>query len=208
MPSDTSASTAYVAHFGFDRRTSMVLIGCVVFVAVLIWMPADSGVAWLIKVAGLLLFGLCGLLLAVMAARGGIALSADGDGVTLGNPRMPQVGHTKEPVNVPWRDLAEVVLFDQRIVARGFTHRMPYVGFRLRSGAWTAATSFDPDSRLWKISRDLLPHVPEEVLLRSRPVNGWRLDERRLCDAVARFAPDVRVVRLDEAGEPHPVCPG
>jgi hypothetical protein len=202
MPSETSEPTAYVAHFGFDRRTCMTLIGCVAFVALLIWMPtAASAFAWVIKVAGLLLFGLGGLVFAFMAARGGVALSVDAHGITLGNPRIPQPGTTNRPVGVPWRDVAEVVLFDQ-YHAGG---RMPYIGLRFRPEAQAHATTFNPDSRLWPTNRSLMRHVPEDVLLRSRPANGWRLDERLLCEAVARHAPAVPVVRLDEAGQPHPV---
>ena len=136
MQPDTSAPTDYAVRFGFDRRTTTVLIACAAFVALLIWMPAAGVGAWVVKVVGLALFGLGGLMFAVMSARGGVALSVDAHGITLGT---------------------------------------------------------------------LMPHVPDDVLLRSRPVNGWRLDERRLCEAVAAYAPAVPVVRLDEAGEPHPV---
>jgi hypothetical protein len=203
----TSDGGGYVASFRFDRRTAMTLVGCVVFVAILLWMPTDDGIAvWVIKVAGLLLFGVGGLVVAVMAGRGGVALRVDAAGLMLGNPRISQPGSTNRPIEVPWSDLAEVVLFNQIVVGRSFRHRMPYIGVRLRPGA-QAATSFDPDSRLWRISRDLLPHVPEDVLLRSRPVSGWRLDEPRVCENVTRHAPDVRVVRLDETGEPSVVCP-
>jgi hypothetical protein len=53
--------------------------------------------------------------------------------------------------------------------------------------------------------RGLVPHVPEPVLVRSRPVTGWHLDERRLLEAVTTFAPDVRVLHLDRDGSVRPL---
>jgi len=47
---------------------------------------------------------------------------------------------------------------------------------------------------------NLLPHVPEEVSLRSRPVGGWRLDAGTAVRAVGTYASHVRVVRLDVSG--------
>ncbi|MER6144107.1 hypothetical protein ABT174_29395 [Streptomyces sparsogenes] len=44
------------------------------------------------------------------------------------------------------------------------------------------------------VLRALVPHLPADVTVASRPVSGWRLDKARLTDAVARFAPGTPVV--------------
>lgn len=166
MRSGTSNPTGYVVRFGFDRRTVLILVGCVAFVVLSVWLPLDGGdlwrlppqIMWAVKVAGVLLFGVGGVVFAIGVAGGGVALSVDRQGITLGSPRMPQPGMTNRPVQVAWDQVAEVVLFHQYHVGG----RVPYV--------------------------------------------GWRLDEQRLCEAVAEYAPAVDVVRLDESGNPQPVA--
>lgn len=213
MKAETPEPAGYVARFGFDLRTVLVLAGSAVFVVLMLWLPTDpravsgtfrwmgSGGLWAVKVAGFLLFGLGGLIFAFAAARGGVALRVDHHGITLGNPGIPQPGMTNRPVHAEWDDVTEVVLFDQ-YHAGG---RLPYIGVRLRPGAQTVATTFNPDSRLWATNRKLMGHAPEDILMRSRPVTGWRLDEQRLSEAVATYAPDVQVIRLDNTGTPQPV---
>jgi hypothetical protein len=55
--------------------------------------------------------------------------------------------------------------------------------------------------------RGLFPGVLEAVLARSRPISGWPLDEGRLLEAIARFAPHVRALRLEEDGTVRPLEP-
>jgi hypothetical protein len=110
-------------------------------------------------------------------------------------------GMTNVPVHVGWGDIAEVVLFHRTVPGE----RQPSIGLRRRPGTPSPATTFKPRSRSWASNRKLMRHVPEDVLLLSRPVSGWRLDERRLLEAVDRYAPGVRVVRLDETGAVHPL---
>jgi hypothetical protein len=84
---------------------------------------------------------------------------------------------------------------------------VPYVGLRPRPGVKTAqTTTFNPRSRLWPLNRGLFPGVPEELLLRSRPITGWHLDERRLLDAIAAFAPHVPALRLEQDGSARPLA--
>jgi hypothetical protein len=214
MEPETAESPAYLARFGFDQRTVLVLAVSVVFVLLMVWLPTDprgaagmfrwlgSGGLWAVKVAGLLLFGAGGAVFAFVAARGGVALNVDRQGITLGNPKIGQPGMTNQPVQVTWDDVTEVVLFDQ-YHAGG---RQPYLGVRLRRDARATATTFNPESRLWSTNRKLMGHVPEDILVRSRPVSGWRLDEQRLSEAITSYAPHVRVVRLDNTGTAHPVA--
>ena len=114
MRSETSDPTGYVVRFGFDQRTVLVVVGCLAFVALSIWLPLDGGdlwrlppqIMWAVKVAGVLLFGVGGLVFAIGVARGGVALSVDRQGVELGNPRIPQPGMTNRPVHVAWDQAA------------------------------------------------------------------------------------------------------
>jgi len=193
-------SPGYVARFGVDRRTGLVLAGCAAFTAACLGLPAGDPGMWAVKVLGLLLFGAGGAWFLSMALRGGLAFRADAEGVTLGSPRIRQPGMHNRPLHVPWTDVAEVVLFHQYAGLAS----VPYVGLRLRPGA-RCPTTFDHRSRLWRLNRGLFPHVPDAVLVRSRPVTGWHLDERRLLQAVTTFAPEVRVLRLDRDGSIQPL---
>jgi hypothetical protein len=194
-PPPSSAADGYSERFGFDRRTGLVLAGAAVFTVLSAWLPPDGLGIWVLKVLGLLLFGVGGSWFLYMVARGGLAFRADREGVTLGNPRIRQPGMHNRPLRVPWSAVAEVVLFHQ--YAGQAT--VPYVGLRLRPGA-RRATTFNRRSRLWPINRGLFPGVPEAVLVRSRPITGWHLDEGRLLEAIAAFAPEVRVLRLEHDG--------
>jgi hypothetical protein len=123
--------------------------------------------------------------------------------VTLGNPRIRQPGMDNRPLHLPWADVAEVVLFRQYA---GLTS-VRYVGLRLRPGVRRPhTTTFNRRSRLWRLNRSQFPHVLEPVLVRSRPVTGWHLDERRLLQAVTTFAPDVRVLVVDRDGSVRPLA--
>jgi hypothetical protein len=42
---------------------------------------------------------------------------------------------------------------------------------------------------------------------RGRPVTGWHLDEGRLLETIAAFAPEVCVLRLEHDGTAHPLDP-
>lgn len=208
----TTIGGGYEARFGFGLRTLLYLAGCGVFTALLLVVPAgalapgEGGVAWLgwvFKVAGLLLFGGGGLLFLVSALSRRVAFRADPQGVALGAPPYPMWGMHRRPLELPWSDLAEVVLFTQETGQAS----VAYVGLGPRPGAdpGAEATTFKTGGMAWRSTLRLLPHVPEEVLARSRPVIGWSLDERRLVEAVAAFGPHVRVVRLEPDGSIHPV---
>jgi hypothetical protein len=180
-----------------------VLAGSAVLTVGSAWLPAEHVGLWVVKVLGLLLFGAGGAWFLYMVARGGLAFRADRDGVTLGNPRIRQPGMHNRPLRVPWQELAEVVLFHQHAGQAS----VPYIGLRLRPGVRRPhSTTFNRRSRLWPLNRGLFPGVPEAVLVRSRPITGWQLDEDRLLEAVATFAPEVRVLRLEQDGSVRPLA--
>jgi hypothetical protein len=176
----------YIARFGFNRKAVPVMLGCAAFTAACVLLP-DMHI--LVRSAGLLLFGVGGLLFLVTSLKGGVAFRVDEEGITLGNP---PVGVQRPELHVPWASIAEVVLFRQNVGAA----TQPYVGLRLRPGAPAVDTGVDRDSRVWQGVRRLVPHVPEDVLAHSRPINGWRLDAERLTQALDVHAPHVRIVRL------------
>jgi hypothetical protein len=201
LPS-SSTPDGYTERFGFDRRTGLVVAGAAAFTVLFAWLPPDGLGIWVFKVLGLLLFGVGGVWFLYMVARGGLAFRADREGVTLGNPRVRQPGMHNRPLRVPWPDVAEVVLFHQYAGQA----RVPYLGLRLRPGVRRPnTTTFNRRCRLWPVNRGLFPGIPEAVLVRSRPITGWRLDEGRLLEAIAAFAPEVRVLRLEHDGSVRPL---
>jgi hypothetical protein len=123
LPS-SSTPDGYTEHFGFDRRTGLVVAGAAAFTVLFAWLPPDGLGIWVLKVLGLLLFGVGGIWFLYMVARGGLAFRADREGVTLGNPRIRQPGMHNRPLRVPWPDVAEVVLFHQYAGRAGALERL------------------------------------------------------------------------------------
>jgi hypothetical protein len=171
----------YEARYGLGGKTAWTLGGCILFTALLLGLPDIDQAT---RIGGLLLFGGGGLALLTTALSRKTALRVDETGILLGGwtPR-----YRASTLHVPWQDIAGVVLWHQVLPG---TWPMPYVGVVRREGLPPV-----PVSRGWALratARALVP-VPYDVLLTSRPVNGWRLDEERLAAAVRHFAPDVRI---------------
>jgi hypothetical protein len=97
LPSSSSAE-GYIERFGVDLRTGLLLAGCAAFTVICVWLPAQPAGMWVVKVLGVALFGVGGLWFLYMVLRGGVAFRADREGVTLGNPRIPQPGMTGRPL--------------------------------------------------------------------------------------------------------------
>jgi hypothetical protein len=53
-----------------------------------------------------------------------------------------------------------------------------------------------PDARPDARPDATFAHVPADVVQRSLMITGWRLDRRRLADAIAAHAPDVDLLDL------------
>ncbi|MBB0243196.1 hypothetical protein FNQ90_03485 [Streptomyces alkaliphilus] len=87
-----------------------------------------------------------------------------------------------------WEHIAAVVLWERRLRHS----RLLYLGLA-RHSVTTALSGWGDEPSIEKQwPRAHLPLPPMEV---SAHVNGWRLDEARLADVVARFAPPgVRVI--------------
>ncbi|MFI2301183.1 hypothetical protein ACH5AL_20385 [Actinacidiphila glaucinigra] len=178
-----SEDAVYEARHGLDRRTSGVLAVAVLFSAVLL-MPG-TGTPLVLRIAGTVLFAGGGLVMAAGALTRKVAFRVDGTGVLLGGSPLRYRATT---VHIPWEDITEVVLWRQRVPNAS----IPWVGVRRRDGAPSL-----PGPGQGAITRAVggaLVPVPFEVLQSSRAVSGWRLDRQRLADAVAHFAPGLRIV--------------
>jgi hypothetical protein len=190
----------YVARFGFDARTVLVLIGIVVFLIGIIWVPIGPSsrfpiaMQYALKIVGIPVVLAHALWLAINAAHGGVALRVDQHGITLGAPRLRQIGSSGSPLRCSWDQVTEIVLFHRH----GGRVRPTFISLRLRSDAQATATTFDTDSQRSNMSHRWAAQVPEDVLMRSRGIIGWRLDREHLREAVARYAPHVQIVRLDK----------
>jgi hypothetical protein len=99
----------------------------------------------------------------------------DRDGVTLGGALLRYKAKTRF---IPWAEVESVVLFTQLIPTQHGTHRMPYVGVQRKPGLTPRP------GRLQRAAMVLTPGVPAEVVMTSTAVNGWRLDEQALADAM------------------------
>ncbi|GAA2082108.1 hypothetical protein GCM10009801_41600 [Streptomyces albiaxialis] len=113
-----------------------------------------------------------------------VAFRVDGAGVLLGGAPARYEAQT---AFVPWEDITSVVLWQLATAGTPMTH----VGVERRAGAPPLPgqnSHLGPER-----TAALAAHVEHELFLASRPVNLWRLDPRRLQDAVDAFAPHVPV---------------
>ena len=208
MPRARYDSAAYVARYGFTPLTVVLLLmGCCAFLALWAWSPVDPtyrepvGYQWFIKIVGCLAFGSGTLMGLIMAVRGGEALVVDEDGITfVGSPVMP-FGPRGRTVHYGWDDIAEVVIYEQYFRQTVTTLQFMSLGVRVQPHAVYAPRVHNFAGGMWFPDvADSVAHVPIDVLERSWAIAGWWLDEGRLREAVAHYAPDVSVVRLDRAG--------
>ncbi|MDX2643216.1 hypothetical protein ACFYYN_10800 [Streptomyces sp. NPDC001902] len=179
---DDDAKPAYEARYGFDRRTVAVLLGAVVFTAVLV-MP---GMGFPLRIAGGVLFGGGGLLIAANSLTRRVALRVDATGVLLGGVPLRYRATT---AHVPWEDVTAVVLWKQPVP---YGHRVPWIGVQRREGA--PPLPGPGQGALARAVAGALVPVPFDLVIASRQVNGWRLDRRRLAAALEHFAPGVPLV--------------
>jgi hypothetical protein len=187
----------YEERYRWSRRTASVVAAGVlaVLVAVGVAMPLLPALILLAAGVPALLWG---------AASRRVAVRVDARGVTLGGSPLRYRSTT---LLVPWADITNVLLW-QHLLPAGTL--VPRLGLECRPAA--AATQSAARRHGPTATGGLTPDLPADVIAASRPVSGWRLDRRGLASAVARFAPDVRVLDCDTGqrvtgdGElPHPV---
>jgi hypothetical protein len=187
----------YEERYRWSRRTASVVAAGVLTVLVAVGVAMPLLPALIVLAAGVpaLLWG---------AASRRVAVRVDARGVTLGGSPLRYRSTT---LLVPWADITNVLLW-QHLLPAGTL--VPRLGLECRPAA--AATQSAARRHGPTATGGLTPDLPADVLAASRPVSGWRLDRRGLASAVARFAPDVRVLDCDTGqrvtgdGElPHPV---
>ncbi|MFE7776604.1 hypothetical protein ACFU5O_22505 [Streptomyces sp. NPDC057445] len=172
----------YEARYGWDLKTTgVVAVSALFTVALLLPTPEISPYA---RVLGLPLFGVGGLLMTYIAMSRKVALRIDETGVLLGGT---PVRYRTTTAHVPWQDITAVVHWRQPRPAD-----IPWVGVVRRPGA-APLTGPGQGRRARATMQILVPHLPADVVLASRAVNGWRLDRARLAAAVAHFAPGTPV---------------
>ncbi|MEU5994831.1 hypothetical protein ABZ806_38135 [Spirillospora sp. NPDC047418] len=171
----------YEVRYGPTLKNTALLIGSVVLIlgCLLPEVPLH------IRVLGVVLFGVAGLVFLAMTFSRKVAFRADAEGIMVaGGPFR----YRASLLSVPWTDVKAVVLWKQSA-----GQSIPYVGV-LRHEDRPAGKPVGKAGRL--LYGAVAGHVPAEVAKASRQVNGWRLDRDRLAAAVAHFAPDVEIIDL------------
>lgn len=172
----------YEARYGLTGRTLLHMVIAAAFVLAAVFVPMP--LALRIACGGFFGVGLIVLALMVLSMRRKIALSVDPSGITLGG--LP-FRHARTTMAVPWQSIAAVVLFEQQT---GMA-KMRYIG--LRGQAPLQDPGAPRGETLRRINAALVPHTPGDVVLASRPVNGWTLDRDRLTAAIQANAPHVQL---------------
>ena len=176
---------AYVARYGWNRRSGGLITGAGVFVLVAVTVPMSLA----LRVVTLVFFGGGALVFLASIASRRVALRVDAAGITLGGPPGRYRSATRL---IPWADIREVVLWRQPMP---YGRSIRYVAVARRNGAPPLAGR--RGRRAGRVTARMLTPVSGDTLLASRAANLWRLDTDRMTAAVAHFAPGVRVIDHD-----------
>ncbi|MFF3321090.1 hypothetical protein [Streptomyces sp. NPDC002889] len=182
-------SPVYGARFGRDRGT----VGLLALAAVLIPGLLLPGTPLVAQLLGIPLFG-GGLLMVAGSLTRKAALRVDEKGVLLGGTPLR---HRATTAHAPWQDITAVVLWRHRVPNAS----VPYVGLARRERA-APLPGPGQGRRARAAMRILIPHIPVDVAMASRPVIGWRLDRACLTAAVAHFGASRCPTPAEEPGRP------
>lgn len=195
-PSTTTqhAAEPYVERYGFDLKSTAIMLSSAVFTAILLFdLLVKRELSLAVVLPGLLLFGVGGgfFLTAMLSRR--VALRVDERGIVLGG--IPTgVGAWRRDIPVPWERVDAIVLFRQTVPGR-WAVRQPYIGVHLRQ-EWQDAYR-DSRAPIGRINAALIPHVHPDVIALSRPINAWRLRHDQFAMALSAYAPQVPVTSDD-----------
>jgi len=178
-----SEADAYVARYGWNRRSGTLIIGALVFVVIAITAPMSLP----LRVVTIVFFGGGALWFIGSAATRRVALRVDATGITLGGS---PARYRSTTLLVPWADVKEIVLWRQPMP---YGRSIRYLGVVRRKHAHPPARRRGRRASQ-TAARALTPNVSADTLLASRAVNLWRLDPGRMATAVAHFAPGIRVL--------------
>ena len=177
-------SLVYEERYHWTRTSNTALIGCGIFVlfAVLLPMPLPLRVA-IAALAG------CGAFFSVIvAASRRVALRVDASGITLGGSPLRYKATTRV---VPWHEVQGVFLWQRANGVRYLGVERPAEAPPLSPGGTGRA-----DRTALCLSPD--PQVPALTLTggTTRGMQAFSVDEARLSQAIAFYAPVVDVVDL------------
>jgi hypothetical protein len=179
---------AYVARYGWNRRSGLLIIGALLFVVVGVTAPMSLAM----RVVTIVFFGAGTLVFIASIATRRVALQLDSRGVTLGG--SPARKPSRDRL-IPWAEVSEIVLWRQPMP---YGRSMRYVGVARHKQA--ASLAGRRSRRASQATASALAlGVSGDTLLASRAVNLWHLDTHRLSAAVAHFAPGVRIIDQDNA---------
>ncbi|HLV57305.1 MAG TPA: hypothetical protein VKY81_00275 [Natronosporangium sp.] len=186
-----ASDNLYQARYGITRLEFFFLLVCALLAALPIAGLFQATNAEQFTIAALAAGFLVLVIVyrVVMWAYRRVAFRVDATGVTLGTAPPRSAKHI---AFVPWSDVRRIVLW--RMPVNRTTVR--YIGVDRMAGAPPLPGS--ARNAAWrKLNAAVAPgHVPEHVVADSRPITGWRLDEKRLARAVSHFAPHVEIVDL------------
>lgn len=174
----------YEAKYGWNRQSWRIIAIALVFCAA----GLLPGVSLWLAIVDIAFFGGGAVMIAVFALRGTTAVRVDQAGVTLCSSPLYPRSTTRL---FPWEDIVGVVIW--RGAFSGRVNRLEYVSVVRRPGA-PALTGKFTGRRTRSAARLESPGIPAEAAVIRAATNGWVLDHARLADAVAHFAPGVRVV--------------
>jgi hypothetical protein len=165
----------YEAKYGWNRQSARVITGCVAFCVVMLVIPAPL---WA-RVLVIGFFGLGTLMVAAAGLTRRTALRVDASGVSLCQyPLQP-----RSAAFYPWEDVEKLLIWQYQ--------RLVHVGVQRREGAAPLPKGVRPTTRA--ALAVTAPGIPQEAAATAVATNGWFLDPQRLADAVAHFAPTVKV---------------
>lgn len=177
-------SLVYEERYHWTRSSTTALMGCGLFVlfAVLLPMPIPLRVA-------IVALGGCGAFLSVFfPASRKVALRVDASGITLGGNPLRYKATTRV---IPWHEVQGVFLWQRAAGVRYLGVERPDEAPPLSPGGTGKA-----DRTALFLSPD--PQVPSLTITAgaTRGMQAFSVDDARLSDAIARYAPTVDVVDL------------
>jgi len=186
MMAMTAEHGAYVARYGWNRRSGLLIVGALVFVFVGLTAPMSLA----LRVTAVVFFGAGALVFISSIATRRVALRVDARGVTLGG--SPGRSRSRDRL-IPWGEVSAIVLWRAPVP---YGRSMRYVGVVRQPGA--AKLARRRGRRASRAAASALSlGVSGDTLLASRAVNLWHLNTHRLSAAVAQFAPGVQVIDQD-----------
>jgi hypothetical protein len=187
---------AYEARYGWNRQSLRQISIALVFCAVVLVISVPL---WF-RILAIAFFGGAALVFAFASVTGRTAVLVESAGITLCTSPLYPKATTRL---YPWEDVTEVVIW--RAAGLRPRHPLEYVGVQRRAGAPPLTGRFTGRSSQ-SAAGVIAPGISPAVAVTGAATNGWRLDRARLAEAVAHFAPAVRL-RDTTGQQPTPPLP-